>query len=115
MLVAGCSPSPRQLQNFADDFVQERQEKWQGRTEQVASVTKGTKEPDILKHLGTPDKTSDSDTTKNWLYWLTASVNGGQLCADCLILKIENGVVVDYEQHTGYRQSIDDAYREKHQ
>lgn len=65
MLLAGCSPSPRKLQLFADDYVKERQEKWKDRAAQVSIISKGTTEADVLKQLGKPDVTSDSATAKN--------------------------------------------------
>lgn len=113
MLLAGCSPSPHKLQLFAEDYVMERQAMWKGRLAQVSSISKGTTETDILKHLGKPDVTSDSATTKNWLYWITANLQNGQICVECLILKIENGVVVESKQNTN-REAIADVYREKH-
>jgi len=113
VLLGGCSPSPRKLQLFADDYVKERQEKWKGRVAQVSTLSKGTPETDILKQLGKPDVTSDSATAKNWLYWITANLQNGQICMDCLILKIENGVVTELKQNTT-REMIADVYQKKH-
>jgi len=113
MLLTGCSPSPHKLQLFAEDYVMARQEKWKGRIAQVSSVSKGTTEADILKQLGKPDVTSDSATAKNWLYWITANLHNGQICTDSLILKIENGVVVDLRQNTD-REATADVYQKKH-
>lgn len=113
MLLAGCSPSPHKLQLFAEDYVMTRQEMWKGRLAQVSSISKGTTETDVLKHLGKPDVTSDSATAKNWLYWFSASLQNDQICKECLVLKIENGVVVESKQNTN-REAIADVYREQH-
>ena len=115
MFLLGCSPSQNKLQIFAEDYVNEHQEKWEDRAEYVSLVTIGTKEDDVLKYLGEPDSKSDSDTVKNWLYWVSASLKDGQISKDVLILKMEAGVVVDRKQHTGFRQDIADVYKENHQ
>jgi hypothetical protein len=102
------------LQKFAEGFVSEHNERWKNRAEHLSSVTKGTTEEDVLKYLGDPDGKSDTDTTKNWIYWVSASVKDGQLCKDLLTLKIEGGVVVNFQRFTGYRQQIADVYKESH-
>ncbi|MCB1209927.1 MAG: hypothetical protein KDK97_11395 [Verrucomicrobiales bacterium] len=114
ILLMGCSPSQSTMQNFADEYVKERQVKWHDRTEQAAAIVAGTQEGDVLKALGKPDSTSDSPTTKNWLYWSDPSIKGGQVCMNTLILKIEGGVVVERRQGEGLRQDIADFYHGKH-
>ena len=114
VLLLGCSPSQSKMQKFAEHFVKERQVKWHDRTGHASSVIIGTKEKDVLKVMGEPDSKSDSDTTKNWLYWIDPSIKGGQVCMDALILKIEADVVVDRRQGVGLRQGIADFYQEKH-
>lgn len=102
------------MQSFAEDYVRERQVKWQERTGHAASVMAGTTEEDVLRWMGVPDSTSDSATTKNWLYWMHPGIQGGQVQMDTLILKIEAGVVVERRQGAGLRQDIADFYHDKH-
>jgi len=113
-LLLGCAPSQSKLQKFAEEFVQERQVQWRDRADHAASVVVGTKEEDVLKYLGEPDRKSDSATAKNWLYWISASIKDGQINKDNLILKIENGAVTERKQSTGFRQDIADVYKGKH-
>ncbi|MCB9950299.1 MAG: hypothetical protein H6824_04885 [Planctomycetaceae bacterium] len=100
---------------FAESFVKERQAKWQGREAKVSLVNIGDKEGDVLKALGVPDNESNSDVTKNWLFWVDPRINNNQVCMDAFILKIESGVVVDLKQSLGLRQDIVEFYREKHE
>ena len=102
------------MQIFAEDYVKERQVKWQDRTGHASSVMDGTKEEDVLREMVVPDSTSDSATTKNWLYWMAPVIKGGQVCMDTLILKIESGVVVERRQGAGLRQDIADFYHDMH-
>ena len=102
------------MQNFAEDFVKERQVKWHDRTGHTSSVIIGTKEEDVIKVMGEPDSKSDSETTKNWLYWINPTIKDDQVCMDTLILKIETGVVVSRKQGVGLRQGFTDFYRDKH-
>jgi hypothetical protein len=102
------------LQKFAADFVKERQEKWKNRAEHVSFVTTGTKEEDVLKYFGNPDSKSGTDTTKDWFYWISASVKDGQICEEALFLTIEGGTVINLQQHTGFRQNIASVYKANH-
>lgn len=101
-------------QKFAEELVRADQEKWKNRVGHLSLVTVGSKTEDVLKYLGNPDVKSDSNTTKNWLYWVSASVKDGQICKDYVYLKIEDGVVVNLQRTTGSRQAIADAYKESH-
>lgn len=110
MFLLGCSPSQSKMQKFAEDFVKERQVKWHDRTDHASSVMVGTKEKDVLKVMGEPDSKSDSDTTKNWLYWIVPNIKDGQVCIGAFILKVEAGVVVDRRLDVGLRQGIAEFY-----
>jgi len=112
-LLLGCSPSQSRLQKFAEDFVKERQAKCGDRADHASSIVVGTKEDDVLKYMGEPDSKSDSDTAKNWLYWISASVKDGQIYEECVILKIVGGSVVERRQDTGFRKDIAEVYKEK--
>jgi hypothetical protein len=114
MILLGCSPSQSKSHKFAEKYVKERQEKWKERVEHLPLVTLGTKEEDVLQHLGDPDSKSDSDTIKNWLYGINASVKDGQITEEVLILKIAGGAVVDRRQATGFHQNTADFYKERH-
>lgn len=114
MLLLGCSPSQSEMQRFAEDFVKERQVKWNDRIDLAPSIVVGSKEEDVIGIVGKPDAESNSATTKNWLYWIDPNIKGDQVWVDSLILEIEGGVVVNRKQGAGLRQGFEDFYRSKH-
>ncbi|MCA8990388.1 MAG: hypothetical protein KDA88_00320 [Planctomycetaceae bacterium] len=99
---------------FAESFVKERQATWKDREANSSLINIGDKEEHVLETLGLPDNESNSESTKNWLFWVDPRINNNQVCMDTFIVKIESGVVVDLRQGPGLRQDIVEFYREKH-
>jgi hypothetical protein len=54
------------LDKFSENYVKEKQQNWSGRAGFVGSVKFGATKDNILKYMGKPDPTSDSDTRRNW-------------------------------------------------
>ncbi|MEZ5940331.1 MAG: hypothetical protein R3C18_02995 [Planctomycetaceae bacterium] len=112
LLLFGCSPSQGDMRTFAENFVKERQVTWKDREANSSQVGIGDTEEHVLETLGRPDSESNSESTKNWLFWLDPRINNEQVCMDSFIIEIESGVVVALRRDTGLRQDIADFYRE---